>query len=134
MAAKMKAAALAAVDLPLVLLLVLTSPIAFLELEADPPDPDLDIRILPSRAALAALTLLTPQALQSVLGPRGPSLHWGVLVAPHWEQHLPAVLTAAVIFALFEIVCTNTSWLGEKGLGGFLDLFLVGVVTRFVLE
>lgn len=102
MAAKMKAAALAAVDFPLELLLVLISPIVFFELEVDPL-PFFAIRILPSKAALAALTLLTPQALQRVLGPSGPSLHWGVLVAPHWEQHLPAVLTAAVI------LCTKTS-------------------------
>ena len=39
--------------------------------------------ILPSRTALACLTLLTPQALQRVFGPRGPSRHWGVLVTPH---------------------------------------------------
>lgn len=34
----------------------------------------------------------TPQALQSVLWPKGPARQTGVLRAPHWEQNDPGVM------------------------------------------
>mmetsp|Transcript_13318 Transcript_13318/g.37390 ORF Transcript_13318/g.37390 Transcript_13318/m.37390 type:complete len:227 (+) Transcript_13318:1379-2059(+) len=118
MAARMKAAALAALDFPLALLRVLISPTAAAFLAAADEEDLVDLT-LPSEAALAALTLFTPHALHRVFGPRGPSLHCGVLVTPHCEQDLPAV-EAAIIFALYAPSS------GEKGLGGFRDLFRVG--------
>lgn len=46
---------------------------------------------------LAARYHFTPQALQRVLGPSGPSRHWGVEVTPQDVQMRPAKLCVVCV-------------------------------------
>mmetsp|Transcript_1841 Transcript_1841/g.4149 ORF Transcript_1841/g.4149 Transcript_1841/m.4149 type:complete len:238 (-) Transcript_1841:359-1072(-) len=96
-----------------------------------------------SQAARAARTRFTPHALHRVFGPRGPSRHCGVLVAPHWLQHLPAVLGTPVLWALplplpllLPLALPYTmSAKDEKGFVGLRERFDVfAFVLRSLLE
>lgn len=78
---------------------------------------------------------LTPQALQSVLGPSGPALHCGVLSAPQCWHFLPIVLQRfpfAVAFEVFTFLWTRQffSWsLRSLHLRRRLDLAFTGILT-----